>query len=153
MHRYKTNTKTRSCIVWLSVVLYFLAPLGASEGFVLCFGADGHIMVEAAPISDHCGHSPPETREEAYLTHAASGRDYNAGECASCIDIPLFMNAFGQCRCPDRNALQLIKTPAILTHTCFQSSFANIVIGNSSFKPLFHNHSTLDSIRTTILLI
>ena len=153
MYRYKTITKTKRCIVWLSVMLYFMAPLGATEGLVLCFGSDGHILVEPAPISYHCGHSSLEPREEASIIHAASGTDFSSSECTSCIDIPLFINVLGQSSCPDRNTLQLIKTPAMLTHASFQSSFANVVFGNSSSKPLFHDHSTLDSIRTTILLI
>ena len=153
MHRYRTITKTKCYIVWVSILLYFMPPLGSMEGIVLCFGADGHIMVEPFPINHHCGHALLEDREEASSIHAASATDYSSGECTSCIDIPLFINVFGQCSCPDRNTVRLIRTSAVLTHACFQSSFENIVPGNAFLNPRIHNHSVLDSIKTTILLI
>ena len=153
MVRYRNTTKTKSCIVWLSIIFYFIAPMGVAEGFVLCFGDDGHILVKPAPIGNQCGHSSPEPREKASSIHAASGTDFSSSECTSCIDIPLFINIIGPCSCPDLSTVRLIKTPAIFTHSFFQPSFANMVVGNSSHKPLIHDHSTLDSIRSIILLI
>lgn len=154
MYRYKNIIKTKSCIVWLSMILYLIAPLGATEGLVLCFGADGHIMVEPAPIGYHqCGHFSREAQKVTSCIHSASGSDFSTGKCTSCIDIPLFINIFGQCRRPDQNTVMLIKSPAISTYPFFLSAFANILVGNSSLKPLIHDHSMLDSIRSSILLI
>jgi len=154
MHRYRNIIKTKSCIVWLSIILYLIAPLGATEGLVLCFGADGHKMVEPAPIGYHqCGHSSHEDQRVTSCTHSASESDFSTGKCTSCIDIPLFINIFGQCRRPDQNTVMLIKTPAVLTYPFFLSALANIVVGNFSLKPLIHVHSMLDSIRSIILLI
>ena len=154
MYRYKNRTKTKSCLLWLSVILYLIAPLGSTEGLVLCFGADGHIMVEPAPIGYHqCGHSSRSTQKETSCRHLASESDFSTDKCNSCIDIPLFINIFGRCRRPDQNIVLLIKTPAILTYPFFLSAFANIPLGNSLLKPLIHDLSMLDSIRSIILLI
>jgi len=146
--------KTKICIVWLSIILYLIAPLGATEGRVLCFGADGHIMVEHAPIGyQQCGHSSRAAQKATSCMHSTSGSDFSTGKCTSCIDIPLFINIVGQCRRPDQNTVMLIKTPAVLTYPFFLSALANIVVGNSSLKLLIHEHSMLDSIRSIILLI
>ena len=151
---YRNIIKTKICIVWLSIILYLIAPLGATEGLVLCFGADGHIMVEHAPIGyQQCGHSSRAAQKATSCMHSTSGSDFSTGKCTSCIDIPLFINVFGQCRRPDQNTVMLIKTPAVLTYPFFLSALANIVVGNSSLKPLIHEHSMLDSIRSSILLI
>ena len=151
---YRSKNRTKSCIVWLSVILYLIAPLGATEGLVLCFGADGHIMVEPAPIGYHqCGHSSRSTQKETSCRHSASESDFSTGKCTSCIDIPLFINISGRCSRPVQNTVLFIKTPAILTYPFFLSAFTNILLGNSLLKPLIHDHSMLDSIRSIILLI
>lgn len=140
-------------MVWLSVIVYFFAPLGATEGVVLCFGADGHIMVETAPLGFQCGQSSRSVEKSTSCMHSTIESDFSIEKSKSCIDIPLIANIYGQSRCPDKNTVLHIKTLTLFRCSFFQSDFSDLVIGDTSNKPLIKRHSTLDSIQTVILLI
>lgn len=140
-------------MVWLSIIVYLFAPLGATEGVVLCFGADGHIMVESAPMGFQCGQSSRRAGESTSCIHSAMESDFSIEKSKSCIDIPLIANIYGQSRCPDKNTVLHINTPKLFRCPFFQYDFADLAIGHTSNQPLIKRHSTLDSIQTVILLI
>lgn len=154
MHHYRYLLKIKYCLVCVTIIFYLIAPLGMFEGHVMCFGDDGHVMVEPAPIGNQCGHFPSATPQSTSHRHsAASGNGLSTDRCSSCIDIPLFFNFAGHCACPDWNTLLLVKTPALFTHPFFHSAFASHGVGHSPVKPLMHEPFPLDSIRSVILLI
>lgn len=89
----RTNSlKKRWSTVSLLLLTYCSIGLVGPQGLVLCFGHDGHVAVEAAPMGAYCGEvlDHPGTDEQDHLAYENQVDD---SHCGSCSDTALILDA------------------------------------------------------------
>ena len=149
----KNRALFRTSVIWLSVLMYFMAPLVGTDSLVICFGSDGHIKVEIASIGFHCGKSSDNTPQSTSYTHSMLGDNSTKAHCSSCIDIPFFPYFLNRCVSTAQNRVPLVKDSLISAFSFVPSTFARMAASDLSLQPLISNNSSLAFIRTVILLI
>ena len=77
----------RASLAILCLVLTVQLPLGVGAGTVICFGADGHIAIEAAE-SECCVAMPEEVQLPCSGQPTATARG-GPDECGPCLDVPV----------------------------------------------------------------
>ena len=74
--------------MWAALVVYLVTSMTPGIDLVLCFGADGHVAIEAATADASCFDCPDETAASA---SCCSDPETGSGGC-TCSDVPLLSN-------------------------------------------------------------
>jgi hypothetical protein len=124
----------------IAFLLLALAPW-AQEGFIICYGADGHVEM-ARPSNKGCCKA-----SEADATAAASSKE----ECSPCVDVPVlladYVTSSGHATLLHRHIALL----AIAQEPCASQDLLMCAPGRHEIPPP-HN-PLLASLKTVILLI
>jgi len=77
------------------ILICFFVLGNIPEGFVVCYGADGHVALEAAPHKSclDCTGTTTEDRTQETLIESADHSEHE--HCSPCIDIPVSSGLYG----------------------------------------------------------
>jgi len=77
------------------ILLCFFVLGNIPEGFVVCYGADGHVALEAASHKSclDCSHTTSEDHTQEEFIETADHSDHE--HCHPCIDIPVSSGLYG----------------------------------------------------------
>jgi len=145
--------RRRKSTAWFGLVLYTLVALGGVDGFVLCFGDDGHVGLET--MSNHCHQcatlEASSTGSEPFAeTSPSRCRNY----CGSCVDVPIAIGSPHPHSIPESVPLLSLQPVAA---TIFTDAVGALLATPSATTIVLEASplagSPLDSIRTVVLLI
>lgn len=147
-HAQRAYTKK----VWIALLAFFLGGVGYGGGLALCFGADGHVAVEAAP-SGSCDDSSGVLSQAVSRFSPEKLSALAAYCCNPCVDLPVSEDAPDQ-QCIPPQAPQQKKTPNSAKFAGASSAFSEFDATDP--RPVFPPPATdapTASFRTAVLLI
>lgn len=92
--------------MWLATIAYLLASFASGQGFVLCWGPDGHLAVEVRGEGE-CGGCLDPLRGNGSSIIAAESEN----ECP-CVDVPLRGQPIAESRSTEVHSEKLAPTAA-----------------------------------------
>ena len=134
---------------WIAVLAFLLAGVGGGGGVVLCFGAAGHVAVEAA-LNRSCSDflDVPSRADSRFSPEKVSASTPYC--CAPCVDLPTSMDFLAQRLLRTQDSQKQVPSPASFV------SFAFAELGIADQPLLLCSppvNITLLSLRTVVLLI
>jgi hypothetical protein len=136
--------------IMTTLLMVFLLLPGHAFGAVLCFGADGHISLEASQ-NGRCGteKGPRPLRSQEHTVSIAASADH----CGPCVDVPLLTSDSNKESLRDvRNILPKFAAPVLML-VAFVVPVSTESLDMSFLSQPAPLTSTLLALRTTVLLL
>jgi hypothetical protein len=147
--------RSKQFIVSFLAVSLLIAFSGSGQGFILCWGHDGHMHLEATFNGVDCGHFAWLPLTAGNREHLTKNAPYSTAPCYCCTDIPLAF-PFSSLHQNLRNATAHREKTAISMVTLPSSSFLLIhqsMQGDRLPKVRLKDHYTLGRILSASLRI
>lgn len=81
--------KIRTIIAVLSGALFLLVPMGTFGRAVMCYGANGHVALEASEDGWSCNRCMQKSGGAQLIGSIDSASVFSGNSCDPCVDIPL----------------------------------------------------------------
>lgn len=140
---------------WTGLLLCLVWAYGGVEASVLCFGADGHVALEADAGGGSC-RSPAGPASPAALAGNPQGSDaaWTDSRCNSCTDVPVSLGALTRRAPAAAEACGAAAAPSAVQASAFLSSANGPVSACAAVdRPHRAADATHRSLRSTVLLI
>ena len=145
--------RLQKTIAWLNILIFFMIFMGNAEGLVLCFGADGHIEVEATFNGVNCGPPTFSTSKAFEYYTSIENNILCKAPCSSCKDIPLNLEGLTKKPHTTRTGVITVKTPITPLVSFLKSIFTGIVTKSLYCEQSTDINNPLTLIHSTVLLI
>jgi len=132
--------------------IYILIPQGVVTNLVVCMGDDGHFDVEIAYYGTCCSDSKTSL-EETRNSYTLRGKYLMESQYSQCVDIPVLNANAVQQIVPGQNRKEIMRTLQDEAPIFQETQYKGLAVNNAHIKPSLEGNSTLDSLRSIILII
>ena len=144
--------RVRITTIWIALSTYLPLGLGGMEQAVLCFGADGHVTVEAA-LNGRCSDFLEVSSQTAHQSTLITSRASTMDHCGTCIDIPILISSLNEHFAPIRNNSSQKQIKVLADFACAVPKFTKILTEDFPHFPPSAVNLTLISLSAVNLLI
>ena len=144
--------RSQKIIIYFLTLVFFIPLTGSINGFVLCFGSDGHIDIETTFNGYDCGHYSPSPLKKSTSNYSKKDT-IDSNHCNSCIDIPLSTDySLQKIIVTTRSRPTQVNAPLISALLYFPFDTTKILSRSLSLKILENISPILNSIQSIVLL-